>query len=153
MLPHFTDCTKVRLMNSTLKVLDLRGTQITDGSGVMGYLEASTLLCKNSTELMAFFEERGCPDIRWCLLHEGVSGANISMLLPANSDAMPLSLGQQLALKSFVERMKLVSAGTRHWQEFGAERSSTRHLELWHEHSPAGCILASAFQRQQSWLV
>jgi len=88
-----------------------------DVLAAISYLEASTLLGKSAPELMAFFEERGCADIGRCLHDVGVSGASISMLLPANIDAMPLSLGQQLALKSFVERMKLVSTGARHWQE------------------------------------
>lgn len=75
------------------------------------YSEATALLKSNERGVQRFFEEKNCPEIGRMLVDQGVSGHSLHMLSPMNieQDLGPLSLGQQLAMKHLLTKLRFVA--------------------------------------------
>lgn len=76
------------------------------------YAEIESLLKTNELGVQRFFNAKGCSEIADALVQQRVTGTNLSMLTAANIDSdLRLDLGQRLALKNFLHRVKVVAHG------------------------------------------
>jgi len=94
--------------------------------------EAEALLHSNEMGIRKFFQAKGCEEIGEALYGQGVTGSNLHMLSQTNMDKdLKLNLGQQLALKNFILRLKFI-ANSEHqvgtiWEDREFKGNSEKH--------------------------
>mmetsp|Transcript_87589 Transcript_87589/g.283577 ORF Transcript_87589/g.283577 Transcript_87589/m.283577 type:complete len:341 (+) Transcript_87589:1-1023(+) len=97
----------------------------------VSYAEAAALLKSNELGVQRFFEAKGCPEIGEALAKQGVSGSSIHMLTAANIERnLGLNLGRQLALKNFIQRVRVVSRSQRRRDEIWSEEEFDPQVEF-----------------------
>jgi len=113
------------------------------------YAEAAALLQANALGVQRFFEEKGCADIGRTLAEQGVSGHSLHMLSPANieRDLGGLNLGQQLAMKSLLSKLRFVAKTQQRRDEIWA---ADEYFEVVSTEQVEGCCWAPEMLR---WLV
>jgi len=70
--------------------------------------EAAALLNSNEEGVRRFFENKGLESIGEKLAAEGVTGSNMHMMSARNIEKLGFTLGEQLALKNFVLRLRFI---------------------------------------------
>merc|ERR1712137_156582 len=68
--------------------------------------ETAALLKTNAFGVQQYFSSRGCERIGKALCEESVTGANLHMMSDKNIEDLPLNIGEQLALKRFIDHIK-----------------------------------------------
>jgi len=90
----------------------------------VSYREAKAMLGLNELGIQHFFESKRCPEIGEALKKHGVIGSTIALLTNSNIERdLGLTIGQQLALKSFLKRVRLVERSGRRKEPIFVEDS------------------------------
>lgn len=93
---------------------ELTAPSPSEGLTRVSYREAKALLGLNEKGLRHYFEAKQCSEIGEALQRNGVTGGTIALLTNQNIERdLELTIGQQLALKSFLKRVRLVERSGR----------------------------------------
>jgi len=85
-----------------------------DKLGQTPHVEIEALLKANEHGVARFFSAKGCPEIGVALAQKNVTGTNLNMLTAHDIETdLGLNLGQQLALKHFMQNVQDVAKGNR----------------------------------------
>jgi len=118
-----------------------------DALAEVTYEEAAALLKSNQLGVQKFFEEKDCADIGKILVEQGVSGHSLHMLSISNieQDLGPLNLGQQLAMKHLLSKLRFVAKTQQRRDEIW---SADEYYEVVESHPVEGCCLCPQWIKQ-----